>query len=114
MSKLLDCILNNGIGRGQSNCMLQHGNGIVTVSLGSQNQAVIDIPKDGDEATNKGYSFPLIDSVVVHLAAASLLDGKSDCVPEAFQDARHSNSGFRKQRVVITGNKTRDAQIFLL
>ena len=63
-----------------------------------------------DEALKKRHGFGLVAGVVVHLAAAGLAWWKVDGVPEALENAHDGLAGVREERVVIAGDKERDAQ----
>jgi hypothetical protein len=63
-----------------------------------------------DEPTDEGDSFTMVASVVVHLAAAGLLDGERDGVAEAFEEACDSDARLGEERVVVAGDKERDLQ----
>jgi len=68
------------------------------------------IAKDFDETADERNGFTMVAGVVVHLAAAGLLDGEVDGVAETFKQARDGDARLREEGVVITGDEEGDAQ----
>jgi hypothetical protein len=66
-----------------------------------------------DEAADERDGLAVVAGVVVHLAAAGLLEGEGDGVAKALQDTRAGDAGLREERVVIAGDKEGNAQEIL-
>jgi len=62
------------------------------------------------EAADERHGLAMVTGVVVHLSATGLFEREIDGVAKAFEHTGNGDSCLREQRVVIAGDKKRDAQ----
>src|SRR5579859_1224334 len=77
---------------------------------GGGNADGLGIAKDLNEAAHQRRGLPLIAGVVVHLAAAGLVERELDGVPEPLEQTDDRLAGGGEERVVIAGDEERNAQ----